>query len=298
MNSPKLLITSLLCLFFSVPGLAQDLNQIYLDADSNQHLIGLCDRTALEEAPFAEWFESGYSFYEVDQNLISRVAGQLEGISFDIFMATWCGDSRREVPRFYKVLDALGVGEEQIRLVNVYRDAPHYKQSPTHEEQGKLLHRVPSFIVYRDGDEIGRIVEFPVTSLEMDLVQILLGVPSDPQYKIVSVLDKRLSQVDSLQDRKALFEIAKAVYKNAANDRALNTYGYVLMSANEIDKAIAVFTINTMLFAKEPNVYDSLAEAYERKEDYERALAYYKVVVSLDPENEHALEKIEELGDD
>ncbi|MEL7534884.1 MAG: thioredoxin family protein [Bacteroidota bacterium] len=192
---------------------AQQINQSYTDESGELHLIGLCDRTALEQDSFKTWYQAEYEAYQVEQTLIERTKPHLAGISIEIFMATWCGDSRREVPRFYKILDALEIDEQAITLINVYRKAPRYKQSPTHEELGKLLHRVPTFIVYRDGKEIGRIVEFPGSSLEMDLTQILLGLPSAPQYKVVAVVDERLATVDSMTDRKALFSIAKEVYK-------------------------------------------------------------------------------------
>ncbi|MEM6346245.1 MAG: thioredoxin family protein [Bacteroidota bacterium] len=274
---------------------AQEINQTYVDDAGKMQLIGLCDRNALEQDSFKTWYQAEYNAYEPDEALIEKAKHHLDDISIEIFMATWCGDSRREVPRFYKILDALAVSDDNISLINVYRKAPRYKQSPTHEEVGKLLHRVPTFIVYRDGKEIGRIVEFPGSSLEMDLVQILVGLPSAPQYKVVAVVDQRLAALDSMTDRQALLNIAREVYKFAHNDRGLNTYGYVLMSRDEVDKAIAVFTINAMLNSKEPNVYDSLGEAYERKEDFESALYMYQAVVSLDPENEHALTKIAEL---
>lgn len=295
MNSYKLLIMSFLLPCFCQILSAQEINQTYVDDAGKMQLIGLCDRNALEQDSFKTWYQAEYNAYEPDEALIEKAKHHLDDISIEIFMATWCGDSRREVPRFYKILDALAVSDDNISLINVYRKAPRYKQSPTHEEVGKLLHRVPTFIVYRDGKEIGRIVEFPGSSLEMDLVQILVGLPSAPQYKVVAVVDQRLAALDSMTDRQALLNIAREVYKFAHNDRGLNTYGYVLMSRDEVDKAIAVFTINAMLNSKEPNVYDSLGEAYERKEDFESALYMYQAVVSLDPENEHALTKIAEL---
>lgn len=295
MASPKLLIMSLLLPCFLQLAIAQDVNQTYTNESGKEHLIGLCNRQALEQDSFQTWFQPEYEAYQPDEALVQKAKENLDGISIDVFMATWCGDSRKEVPRFYKILDEIGVAESSIRLINVYREASRYKQSPTHEEQGKLLHRVPTFIVYREGVEIGRIVEYPVSSLEMDLAQILVGLPSDPSYKVVSVVAERLTELDSLTNRKDLFAIARDVYKFAGNDRSLNTYGYLLMNKEEIDMAIAVFRINTMLFSKVPNVYDSLAEAYERNENLTKALNMYKVVVSLDPEHENALSKIEEL---
>ncbi len=76
-------------------------------------------------------------------------------------MATWCGDSKREVPRMLKVLNLCGVPPTAIEIINVGRGEQDYKQSPTHEERGKNIHRVPTFIVYQNGKELNRIVEFP-----------------------------------------------------------------------------------------------------------------------------------------
>ena len=39
---------------------------------------------------------------------------------------------------------------------------------------------------------------------------------------------------------------------------------YVLVGQNKMDKAIAILTINSMLFSKVPNVYDSLGDVYEK----------------------------------
>jgi hypothetical protein len=36
------------------------------------------------------------------------------------------------------------------------------------------IERVPTFIIYKEGKEIGRIIETPVQSLEADLQKILL----------------------------------------------------------------------------------------------------------------------------
>jgi thiol-disulfide isomerase/thioredoxin len=274
---------------------AQDLNQRYTDKKDKEHLIGKCDRNALTAAPFAEWYKKYYDAYELDKTLLKHSEGKLEDVKIEIFMGTWCGDSKRGVPQFYKVLDELGVEASQVTLVNLYNMDSVYKRSPNHEEQGKLIHRVPTFIFYKKDKEIGRIVETPVTSFEMDMAQLLNGLPTAPNYKAVQDIAKIFEEEGVPTDRKELLKIANRIYKGAKGYRALNTYGYVLLSNNEIEKAIATFTINTMIFSKMPNVWDSLAEAHEKNGDTKKALSLYEYVLELNPNSKNAIKKVAEL---
>ena len=270
-------------------------NQTYTDTKGKTQLIGACERNALQEAPFQEWYQTNYEEYTIDKAVLKKCKNKLKNVQVEIFMATWCGDSKREVPRFYKILDELGVEESQVTLINVFGTDSLYKQSPSHEEQGKLIHRVPTFIFYKKGEEIGRIVETPVTSFETDMAQIANGMPSAPTYKIVQSVHNYFEKEGVSTDRKVLFPFAKKVYKEAKSEGALNTYGYVLMDAGELEKAIAVFTLNTMFFSKSTNVWDSLAEAYEENNEPEKALVLYQHILKLNPAEEHAKERVEVL---
>ena len=41
---------------------------------------------------------------------------------------------------------------------------------------------VPTFIFYKDGEELGRIVEYPIQDLESDMLKILSGQPYRHAY--------------------------------------------------------------------------------------------------------------------
>jgi hypothetical protein len=87
------------------------------------------------------------------------------------------------VPRLYKLLDYCGIAQSEIELVNVdYRDSA-YKKSPTHEEKGLQIIKVPDLLIYEKEKELGRVVESPVTSWEKDLLAILKGEPYIHKYK-------------------------------------------------------------------------------------------------------------------
>lgn len=97
-------------------------------------------------------------------------------------MGTWWGDSRMEVPRVLKMLDCSGFSANDLKLVMVGNADHLYKRSPQHEEAGRNIVRVPTIIIEQKGAEIGRIIEFPVTSLEKDLLTILKKEKYLPNY--------------------------------------------------------------------------------------------------------------------
>jgi thiol-disulfide isomerase/thioredoxin len=113
---------------------------------------------------------------------LTDVAKAIRKKHIDIFMGTWCGDSKREVPAMLKILNEIGFDSVDISLITVGNNAELYKKSPQGEELGKNIVRVPTFIIYDKKKEIGRIIEYPVESLERDLLKILRKEPYIPNY--------------------------------------------------------------------------------------------------------------------
>ena len=60
----------------------------------------------LLQTPHSAWYYKGYDEYNVNSKAVNTLMDiSKEGISIKIVMGTWCPDSRREVPRFMKILD-------------------------------------------------------------------------------------------------------------------------------------------------------------------------------------------------
>jgi hypothetical protein len=90
------------------------------------------------------------------------------------------------VPRVLKMLDCCNFPMQNLQLVMVGNADSLYKKSPQHEEAGRNILRVPTIIIEKNGEEVGRIIEFPVLSLEKDLLSILRMenyIPNYHQYK-------------------------------------------------------------------------------------------------------------------
>lgn len=93
-------------------------------------------------------------------------------------------------------------------------------------------------------------------------------------------------------------ELKKNYYERGAYDfseRSLNNFGYELLEKDNAS-ALRVFTLNTQVFPKSSNVWDSLAEAYLKRGDSKTARRHYKTALKLDPKNESARQNLEKLS--
>ncbi len=142
-------------------------------------LTGKILRTDLLDAPYGTWFKENYDAYTVDENMAETFRDALTDLDIVIFLGTWCSDSKRELPRIFKIFDYLAIPPERISLVAVDRD----KLTPDQDEQGFNIHHVPTAIFYLEGIELGRFIEEPFGSLEKDFADILLGGPYIPRYE-------------------------------------------------------------------------------------------------------------------
>jgi thiol-disulfide isomerase/thioredoxin len=115
--------------------------------------------------PYQERFDA----YQPDEAVLKEFPPLPDSLEIFAVFGSWCDDSLEQVPKFMKILDRLGVPGEKVHWIAVNRS----KQDPEGLTAGMAVERVPTFIVFRSGREIGRIVESPKKSLERDLKQIL-----------------------------------------------------------------------------------------------------------------------------
>lgn len=114
------------------------------------------------------------SAQEPDADVAKKLAAVPPGARIEVYVGTWCGDSRREVPRFWKALDLAGEVPFEVTYVGLNRE--FYAGDVSLE--GKDIEAVPTFVVYRDSEEVGRVVERAVGGIESDLVALLDGSKS------------------------------------------------------------------------------------------------------------------------
>ena len=139
-------------------------------AEQTTWLLGYFNPVQLTHEPYSSWYIKGFDDYQVNTEAMNKLLDiKKDSITIKIVMGTWCPDSRREVPRFMKVLDLWRFPKESVTFIGV-DDA---KLSPVGEYVNLNIQRVPTFIIYKNNVEAGRIIENPATSLEQDMVNIL-----------------------------------------------------------------------------------------------------------------------------
>lgn len=80
----------------------------------------------------------------------------------------------------------------------------------------------------------------------------------------------------------------KTELQNKHSETDLNDWGYALLGNGELEKALQVFQLNTMLFPESANTYDSYGEVLLQSNRKTEAIAIYEKSLALNPENENA----------
>ncbi|QOD60172.1 thioredoxin family protein [Polaribacter haliotis] len=141
-------------------------------------LIGFANKESFMQAPYNSWFTQKFDNYTPDEATIEALKKELKGYKIKGFMGTWCGDSKRETPHFYKILEQANFNFKNLDLVTVNRS----KKTPDNLQEGLDIKRVPTFIFYKDGKEVGRYVEYARESLEKDILKIVSRQPYKHSY--------------------------------------------------------------------------------------------------------------------
>lgn len=134
-------------------------------------LLGYQSKSQLLHEPYSNWYVREHDEYVLDQKTIAELKKEkLNSYNLTVVLGTWCPDSHREVPRLFKILEALKYPENKMTIIAVNRK----KEAPSGEEGPFNIQRVPTIIVQKYGKEIGRIIETPKTGyIERDLLEII-----------------------------------------------------------------------------------------------------------------------------
>ena len=149
------------------------------EVDYNGQKIWVGEITTSQfDSPNYAWYQEEKDIYQIQPQIINEFKKDLQNFDIEIFMGTWCGDSHRETPAFFKILEAANYPMNQVKMFAVDRS----KSTPQGFENGKNIDYVPTFIFYKNGQELGRIVESPINTLEDDIRDIVNGNPQIPNY--------------------------------------------------------------------------------------------------------------------
>ncbi len=119
----------------------------------------------------SEWFRNWIAGEGIEINDVQKkqlMANDASNIHISVFLGTWCSDSKMHVPPFLQLAEMVGWKHE---LIGVNRE----KECPFEKKDCKSwdISYLPTFVVYRNEQELGRIVENPQKTLAEDFLTIL-----------------------------------------------------------------------------------------------------------------------------
>jgi hypothetical protein len=126
------------------------------DTKHRKVLRGLITRADIENDTSFGWFQKNYKLGRPDANAVNAFKEHAKDFHMLIFAGTWCPDTQNLLPEFYRLTDDAGYADSCISLIGVDND----KTTFDHLEKTFHIVDVPTFIMLKDGKEVGRVVEY------------------------------------------------------------------------------------------------------------------------------------------
>lgn len=146
--------------------------EISHDASGNKIVKGFITRQELATDTAFTWFAQNQLNYIPEANALQAFKANKDSINIIAFGGTWCGDTKYLLPKFFVFTDAAGISPERITLIGVDRN----KKTIQHLSEAFGITNVPTFIIMKNGKEIGRVVEYGKSGMfDKDLGGILTG---------------------------------------------------------------------------------------------------------------------------
>ncbi|MBM3914466.1 MAG: thioredoxin family protein [Sphingomonadales bacterium] len=117
---------------------------------------GWLTRATLEQESSFTWMQENYKAYQPHTAGLQLLRQYKDSVRFLVFMGTWCEDSHFIIPRFFAMADAAGLAADRISLAGVDRNKTTWGQLSATLQ----VDLVPTIIVYRQGKELGRVIEY------------------------------------------------------------------------------------------------------------------------------------------
>ncbi len=119
-----------------------------------------------------KWFGTNQQGYTPEPNALNALRQNKDSIHLVVFGGTWCHDTQFLLPKFFALANAAGLSPDRITVFGVDES----KKAAQHMSEAFNITRVPTFIVMKNGKEVGRVVEYGSKGLfDLDLGQVLTG---------------------------------------------------------------------------------------------------------------------------
>jgi len=147
---------------FSAPYLfAQTSTEVSRDASGHKILKGFIDQKQLASDTAFGWYAQNLKSFTPNSDVVKNYASNKDSVNIIVFGGTWCGDTQSLLPKFYATAEAAGIPANHVTLIGVDES----KKTLFNLTEAFAVTNVPTFIVLKNGKEIGRVVEYGKTGM-------------------------------------------------------------------------------------------------------------------------------------
>jgi len=143
-------------------------------------MLGEINLANLQTSSVTPWFKKEFDRVNINLKEAKELKPLTKDLKIFVFMGTWCEDSQRELPLFFKMLTAMNFDQEHLKMFAMSEE----KSTPSNFEQGLEINYIPTIIFFKNGREINRFVEFPIETLESDIKKIISGATYKNSYAL------------------------------------------------------------------------------------------------------------------
>ena len=122
-------------------------------------LKGIISKYALINDTSFQWYGPNRNAYQPDTAVVSALRDTSGNYSYVLFGGTWCEDTQFILPKFFHLQEVAGVPDDHITFFAVDRS----KQTLGNIAAAFHITNVPTIIVMKNGQEVGRVVEYGKT---------------------------------------------------------------------------------------------------------------------------------------
>jgi len=148
--------------------------------DTDGYWVGYANKATFDQENYSDWFYDYYDRYRTDKEIIEQLKSVTKGVQIKAYMATWCWESKRDIPRLYKILEEIGYDFNDLELISVDRS----RKVPVGKEKNKKLNNVPELIFIKNGKELGRLTKYPMGNIEKYILKTIIGEPFQKQPNV------------------------------------------------------------------------------------------------------------------
>jgi thiol-disulfide isomerase/thioredoxin len=150
-----------LALFLSVAVFGQE-PEVSRDAKNGSKVLkGFIPKQTLVSDTAFGWYSNGIKNFTPNAESMAAIAAHKNELYVLVFGGTWCEDTQQILPKMFATFQAAGLPEDHVTLLGVDRE----KKTIQHLSEIFGVTSVPTFIVLKNGKEVGRIIEYGPTGM-------------------------------------------------------------------------------------------------------------------------------------